>query len=126
MGAITFAMFISRSFLFHLFESPKFLLSRGRQREAVAVIHGIAYFNKQKTWLTEDILNAIGGHPDEVSDAKLSNKEIIKRQLNKFSGERIGPLFKGTKLSISTCLIWFIWTTIGKQKYNHLMLMNSH
>ena len=34
-------MFICRFFLFHLFESPKFLLSRGRQAEAVATVHGI-------------------------------------------------------------------------------------
>lgn len=114
LGAITFAMFICRFFLFHLFESPKFLLSRGRQREAVAVVHGIAYFNKSKTWLTEDILNAIGGHPDEIPDTKLSTSEIVKRQLSKFSGERIGPLFKGKRLAISTALIWFIWATIGK------------
>ena len=41
MGATTFFMFVCRFFLFHLFESPKFLLSRGRQSEAVAVVHGI-------------------------------------------------------------------------------------
>jgi len=40
-GAITFGMFVCRFFLFHLFESPKFLLSRGRQAEAVATVHGI-------------------------------------------------------------------------------------
>lgn len=34
-------MFVARFFLFHLFESPKFLLSRGRQAEAVATVHGI-------------------------------------------------------------------------------------
>ncbi|KAF7191247.1 MFS siderochrome iron transporter 1 [Pseudocercospora fuligena] len=113
LGAITFVMFICRFFLFHLFESPKFLLSRGRQAEAVAVVHGIAYFNGSKTWLTEDILNAIGGHPEDVNDAKLSTGEIVKRQLSKFSGERIGPLFHGKRLAISTVLIWFIWTTIG-------------
>lgn len=113
MGAITMFMFICRFFLFHLFESPKFLLSRGRQREAVAVIHGIAFYNGTHTWLTEDILNSIGGHPDEVADNKLSTGEIVKRQLSKFSAERIGPLFRGAKLSLSTSLIWFIWATIG-------------
>ncbi len=43
MGAMTFVMFLSRFLLFHLFESPKFLLSRGRQAEAVAVVHGMRY-----------------------------------------------------------------------------------
>ncbi|KAF2839305.1 sugar transporter [Patellaria atrata CBS 101060] len=113
MGALTFCMFIGRFFLFHLYESPKFLLSRGRQAEAVAVVHGIAYKNGAKTWLTEDILNAIGGNPDVVQDDKLETAEIIRRTLSKFSTQRIAPLFHGWKLAVSTSLIWFAWTTIG-------------
>ncbi|KAF2736391.1 sugar transporter [Polyplosphaeria fusca] len=113
LGAITFVMFICRFFLFHLFESPKFLLSRGRQSEAVAVVHGIAYHNKSTTWLTEDILNAVGGDPDVVQDGKLSVLQIVQRSLSKFSTQRIGPLFKNKQLGITTCLLWFQWTTIG-------------
>ncbi|KAF2004881.1 MFS general substrate transporter [Amniculicola lignicola CBS 123094] len=113
LGALTFLMFVCRFFLFHLFESPKFLLSRGRQSEAVAVVHGIAYHNKEKTWLTEEILNEIGGDPEVVGDSKLSTIEIVKRTLSKFSTQRIGPLFENKKMALSTCLIWFQWTTIG-------------
>lgn len=53
LGAITFAMFVARFFFFHLYESPKFLLSRGRQAEAVATVYGIASYNNTTTWLTE-------------------------------------------------------------------------
>ncbi|KAI9746961.1 MAG: hypothetical protein M1835_002284 [Candelina submexicana] len=113
LGALTFCMFVCRFFLFHLFESPKFLLSRGRQPEAVATVHGIAYKNKRQTWLTVDILNSIGGDPELADDAKLSTKEIVRRQLSKFSTERIGPLFASKRLGINTCLIWFCWATIG-------------
>lgn len=105
-------MFICRFFFFHLFESPKFLLSRGRQAEAVAVVHGIAYHNGVKTWLTEDILNQIGGNPEAAPEA-ISTQEIIKRNLSKFSGERIRPLFNGKTLGTTTVLLWFIWTCIG-------------
>lgn len=108
IGALTFAMWICRFFLFHMFESPKFLLSRGRQSEAVAVVHGIAYYNNTKTWLTEDILNQIGGHPDVVNE-KLATTDIVKRNLGKFSTKRIAPLFNGKKLGITTVLLWFIW-----------------
>ncbi|EEP76871.1 conserved hypothetical protein [Uncinocarpus reesii 1704] len=114
LGAITFVMFLCRFFLFHLYESPKFLLSRGRQAEAVATIHAIAYKNKAKTWLTVDILNEIGGHPDEEpTSQKLSTTEVIKRQLVKFSGTRIAPLFANKRLGITTVLLWFCWSTIG-------------
>lgn len=113
MGAMTFVMFLSRFLLFHLFESPKFLLSRGRQAEAVAVVHGMASKNKTTTWLTEDILNAIGGDPLVAKDSTLSTKQIIQRKISSFSGERIGPLFADRRLGINTALLWFCWITIG-------------
>ncbi|OJD15083.1 hypothetical protein AJ78_04630 [Emergomyces pasteurianus Ep9510] len=115
LGALTFVMFLCRFFLFHLFESPKFLLSRGRQDEAVATVHAIAYKNGAKTWLTSEILNEIGGHPEEVAieQQKLSNMEIIRRQLSKFSAQRIAPLFVTKKLGFTTVLLWFCWATIG-------------
>ncbi|CAK7228430.1 hypothetical protein SBRCBS47491_006902 [Sporothrix bragantina] len=59
IGIMTFVMFVIRFFVFRLFESPKYLLSRGRQSEAVAVIHGLAHRNGTKTWLTEEILEAV-------------------------------------------------------------------
>ena len=93
-------MFICRFFFFHLYESPKYLLSRGRQAEAVATVHGIAYKNKRQTWLSEEILNEIGGVQAVESEAKLSNAEIIRRTMNKFSSERIAPLFGTRKLGI--------------------------
>jgi len=113
MGAMTFVMFLSRFALFHLFESPKFLLSRGRQREAVAVIHGMAYKNKTTTWLTEGILNEIGGDPEVAVGSKLTTMEIIRRKMSTFSGERITPLFAYKRLGWNTGLLWFCWLTIG-------------
>ena len=113
MGALTMLMFFCRFFLFHLYESPKFLLSRGRQAEAVATVHGIAYANKRKTWLTEDILNEIGGGSPEQASTKLSTTEIIKRFFSRFSHDRIAPLFHTRRLGLMTVLVWFCWATIG-------------
>jgi len=113
IGIITFVMFIVRFFVFHLFESPKFLLSRGRQAEAVAVVHGIAYRNNRKTWLTEEILDAVVDDSVPRLPRRLSTTNIIKNKLASFSGERIRPLFKSHKLGLATSLIWFCWATIG-------------
>ena len=113
IGAFTFVMFVCRFFLFHLYESPKFLLSRGRQDEAIKVVQAIAYRNKTKTWLTAEILDAVGGDVETTVDEKLTTGEIIKRNLGKFSTDRVGPLFRGKRLAIATILIWFMWTTIG-------------
>lgn len=79
----------------------------------MTVVHALAYFNGSKTWLTEDILNEIGGRPEETPDMKLSNMEIIRRQADKFSTQRIRPIFEHRRLAINTCLLWFMWATIG-------------
>ena len=100
LGAITFVMFLGRFFLFHLYESPKFLLSRGRQDEAVAAVQGIAYRNKKTTWLTVDVINEIGGRQEEVESPKLSYMEIVKRTISKFSFQRIAPLFATKRLGL--------------------------
>ncbi|KAK3945995.1 MFS general substrate transporter [Diplogelasinospora grovesii] len=124
IGIVTFIMFIVRFFVFHLFESPKYLLSRGRQAEAVAVVHGIAHRNRRKTWLTEEILDAVADgintndpvaarFPGRRLSTRLSATDIIKTRLAEFSGERIRPLFNNRKLGLTTAIIWFCWATIG-------------
>lgn len=103
LGAITFSMFVCRFFFFTLYESPKFLVSRGRQDEAVAAVHGIAYKNKTTTWLTEEILNEIGGYPEETeSSQSLSTIEIIKRSFERFSYQQVAPLFGNKRLALSS------------------------
>ncbi|GAB1314000.1 Sugar transporter [Madurella fahalii] len=113
IGIITFAMFIVRFFLFHMFESPKYLLSRGRQAEAVAVVHGIAFRNNTKTWLTEEILDAIVDDPAPRHRRRVAATNIIKERLASFSAERILPLFNNRTLGLTTSLLWFSWATIG-------------
>ncbi|KAI1270339.1 sugar transporter [Xylariaceae sp. FL1019] len=114
VGIITFVMFIIRFALFHLFESPKFLLSQGRQAEAVAVVHGIAYRNGKKTWLTEEILDAAVDTDDtERTRTHLSATSVLKKNLSSFSLGHIQPLFQNRKLGLATALVWFCWASIG-------------
>ncbi|UKZ62053.1 uncharacterized protein TrAtP1_003311 [Trichoderma atroviride] len=130
IGIITFAMFCIRFFLFHMFESPKFLLNKGRQNEAVAVVHGIAYRNGAKTWLTSEILDQVAAEDPEqsspnnqrysMSSAPRSN--LFKEKLKGFSGERIRPLFQTKTLALATTLIWICWATIGMGKFLTLVL----
>ncbi|KAJ6443287.1 sugar transporter [Purpureocillium lavendulum] len=119
IGVITFAMFVVRFFIFHLLESPKFLLNKGRQAEAVAVVHGIAYRNGKKTWLTSDILDQVAGD-DSVEGTHVtqqlravSTAGALKEKLKGISGDRLKPLFKTKTLGITTSLIWFCWASIG-------------
>lgn len=113
IGILTFAMFLVRFFLFRMFESPKYLLSRGRQAEAVAVVQGIALKNGKKTWLTDDVLDAVVDDATPQVRRRLSTTNIIKNRLASFSADRIRPLFNNRKLGLTTSLIWFSWATIG-------------
>lgn len=120
IGIITFAMFVIRFFIFHLFESPKFLLNKGRQNEAVAVVHGLAFRNHTKTWLTSELLDQVACSDDEPGSSSAvsqipshATSGVIMGKLKGFSGERLKPLFKTKTLGITTVLIWFCWATIG-------------
>ena len=46
LGLMTLAIFFLRVVVFRFHESPKFLLSRGREAEAIEVLHKIAKYNK--------------------------------------------------------------------------------
>jgi len=46
IGLMTLFIFFLRFFVFKFHESPKFLLSRGKEQEAIDVLHRIAKFNK--------------------------------------------------------------------------------
>lgn len=46
LGCMTLAVFFLRFFVFTFHESPKFLVSKGRDQEAIDVLHKIAQFNR--------------------------------------------------------------------------------
>lgn len=102
LGAITMVFWMCRFLFFKLYESPKFLVAKGRDEDAVAAIHGVAHRNKKKTWLTTEILKEIGGSADATEKQNLSSKEIIARSLSKFSTSQIAPLFSSKRLAITS------------------------
>jgi hypothetical protein len=105
-------MFVCRFFLFHLYESPKYLLSRDRQAEAVSVVQSVARYNGTSTWLTVDILDEFSSDADGEAP-KLTVMEINKRNMRKFSLDKVGMLFADRKLGLTTVLLWFQWAAIG-------------
>jgi MFS family permease len=119
LGVITFIMFAIRCFGFHLFESPKFLLNQGRDAEAVAVVHGMAFRNRTKTWLTLDILENVATGA-AVRQARSSEAQqgpglidVFKQRFQFFSIESLRPLFKTRTMAVATGLVWFCWAAVG-------------
>ncbi|TGO30890.1 hypothetical protein BPAE_0003g01760 [Botrytis paeoniae] len=115
MGAITLAMAISRWF-FDSIESPKFLLASNRQAEAVRSVRALAHKNGTKTWLTEEILNEIGGAAEVTNVVNSSIRVRVRQAIASFGPEtkrQISPLFGNAELGINTALLWIIWLCIG-------------
>ncbi|KAG8216949.1 hypothetical protein J3R82DRAFT_7230 [Butyriboletus roseoflavus] len=56
MGGLMMFLWILRFFVFNLYESPKFLMGRGRDEDAVEIIHKVAAYNGKTSYLTVDHL----------------------------------------------------------------------
>lgn len=101
LGSMTLAVFFLRFFVFRFHESPKFLLARGKEAEAIEVLHKIAKFNKQPPpTLTVDMFAAIddaatnatsGAHvrAEVPAGTKATTKKVIQgfgKELKRLKG----------------------------------------
>ncbi|KAK4147863.1 uncharacterized protein C8A04DRAFT_33947 [Dichotomopilus funicola] len=110
MGGLTVIMFIVRFGLFTIYESPKYLMGKGRDEDAVRIVHEVAKRNGKETTLTLDDLKACepAGY---VHQAKAA--DAVKRKLEDVSFDRVKALFATGKLALSTGLIMAVWAFIG-------------
>lgn len=118
-GGLTLAMFFLRLF-FRIYETPKYLLGKGLDKEAVDVVHKIAKRSGKDTWLTlmhfENIDAELGvADSTEVSPSNqhLGHENIIRRNIEKYKPEKITTLFSTPRLALSTILMLFLWCSIG-------------
>ncbi|KAG6330636.1 hypothetical protein ID866_8451 [Astraeus odoratus] len=114
MGGVMMVMWILRFFVFNLQESPKYLMGRGRDEEAVAVVHRVAAFNGKTSRLTVEHLKEaeeLAGEGKEKMD--VSARAAVKRTLAIFDGSHVKPLFATRKLVYSTTILIILWALIG-------------
>lgn len=115
MGGVALIMFLLRFVAFTVFESPKFLMGKGKDEEAIRVVHEVARRNGKTSNLTiEDLrvcetLQSAGSPVQQQTTATAA----IKRNLQKVDASHIKALFATKKLAISTTLITIIWAFIG-------------
>ncbi|KAH0489577.1 hypothetical protein TgHK011_010000 [Trichoderma gracile] len=111
MGGLTLLMFLARFLLFSLYESPKYLMGKGRDEDAVRVVHEVARRNGKTSSLTIEDLKAC--EPEGyVAQTDLST--AVKRHLiEQIDTTHVKALFSTFKLGLSTGLIAAIWALIG-------------
>ncbi|GAA93990.1 uncharacterized protein L969DRAFT_92928 [Mixia osmundae IAM 14324] len=112
LGALTTAMFLVRFLVFKVQESPKYLIARGRDQEALDVMHTIAKANGKEISLTLRDLQ-LRSPDSDMSEIKYTNKELVKRALAEVSLAHVKPLFSTTKLAINFTLLMWLWLAIG-------------
>ena len=105
-------MWSLRFFLFDLVESPRYLVGKGEDEEAVAVIHKIAAYNSTTSSLTLEQLSKIGS----IVDVGARGKGILSRTSN-FTIDHIKALFATKEIAFSTSLLISIW---GKSTFYSL------
>ena len=119
-----FILFILRFFVFKLYESPKYLMGRGRDAEAVEVVHKLAAYNGKTSSLklghlkaAEEVSGAASRSEKNSDDLPVerngamdtSARAAIERQLSKFSMDHVRSLFATRKLAWSTSLLIVLW-----------------
>ena len=126
-GALMMVLFVLRVFVFHLYESPKYLMGRGRDAEAVEIVHKIAAYNGTTTSLTLDMLKeaetlahesplAPVADSDSEKEGKAakapmdtSARAAIVRKLRMLNADHVKALFATKKLAYSTSLLIITW-----------------
>ncbi|KAH8809391.1 MFS sugar transporter-like protein [Xylogone sp. PMI_703] len=112
MGGISLIEFIIRFVFFTVYESPKYLMGKGLDEQAVAVVHEVARRNGKTSNLTVEDLKAceeLSGGTTQSTDAATA----IKRNLEKVNLTHVRAVFATKKLAYSTTLIMLVWAFIG-------------
>lgn len=123
LGAMMIFLWVLRIIVLPVYESPKFLVSVGKDREAVEVIHKLAKRNGKTYNLTvEDLERAAAPYMTDSDRAQVAKydgttkftvKELIKNSFDELSGDKMKTLFANKRLALSTTLIVICYGAVG-------------
>lgn len=117
LGGLIFVMWFLRAFVFRLHESPRYLVARGEDERAIAVLQEIARVNGKHCSLTVEQLRAVGAGAVAAPDTKdaEAQKSIVALATTVMSETRmhVKALFATRKMAWSTSLLIFLWGKIA-------------
>ncbi|KAI8942714.1 hypothetical protein NX059_000762 [Plenodomus lindquistii] len=115
LGAVTLIAFLLRSVVFRFQESPKFLVYRGKDAQAVEVLHNIARYNGQACELSLDEFEALEREYELAQNRKpmlgSGFKQLESTLVDKIrlEGERFKLLFSNYQMTRLTLLVWLTY-----------------
>ncbi|KAH1758124.1 hypothetical protein KXV22_000288 [Aspergillus fumigatus] len=111
MGGIAAVMCLLRWTCFTLYESPKFLMGKGRYEDAVAVVHEVARRNGSSASLSVDDL--ITPETSAEQPPTVGTNVLIRQRLDHLTLSHIRALFDTPGRAWSTSLLIVVWGLIG-------------
>ncbi|KAL5525253.1 MFS1_2 [Sanghuangporus sanghuang] len=123
VGGLMLALWCLRALVFRLYESPRYLIARGEDEKAVAVLHAVARINGTTCSLTAEQLKRAGASAVAsygVSPLIVSVNEyhkpglcgVAKRSVREIL-VHVKGLFATRKVAWSTSLLIFLWGIIS-------------
>lgn len=111
MGGMTLVMFVIRFACFTIHESPKYLMGKGRDEDAIRIVQEVARRNGKTTRLTIEDLRAC--EPEGYVAQTGATAAMKRHLLENIDGSHVKTLFSSRRLGISTGMIMAIWALIG-------------
>lgn len=112
MGGITLLMFLVRFLCFRIFESPKYLMGKGLDEDAVRVVHEVARRNGRAELCALTVADLKACEPEGYV-AQTSAATAVRRRLEAVSFSKVQVLFRTPRLARSTAIIMTVWGLIG-------------
>lgn len=115
MGGLTLVMFLTRLLCFKVFESPKYLMGRGLDEDAVRVVHEVARRNGRAAACSLAVADLKACEPAGYDAARATaTRAVATRRLREdLSLDKVRALFATRRLARSTALIMAVWALIG-------------
>lgn len=121
LGAITIAIFILRYFVFRFRETPKYLIYRGRDADAIRVLQHMAKTNGQECGLSVESFEMLQTDRDTLSSdsSASSNQPVLggsRKKLQaswiekiKLETAKYNMLFYSFQMARLTVLVWLTY-----------------
>ncbi|KAI4622920.1 uncharacterized protein J4E87_006013 [Alternaria ethzedia] len=115
LGGITILVFVLRSVIFTFQESPKFLIYRGKDAEAIEVLHTMAQYNGSKCDLVlEDLVSLEHEFDSDRSRGPMLGGGVKQLKSTwteklKLEGDRFKLLFSSFQMTRLTLLVWLTY-----------------
>lgn len=110
MGGMTLLGFLARFGLFTIYESPKYLMGKGLDEDAVRVVHEVARRNGKPSTLSIDDLRAC--EPPGYQTAATA-RDAVRRKMQALDLTHVRALFATKKIAWNTAGLMMIWAFIG-------------